>query len=287
MYETLRAEVEKRSHPKAKFWPLMSDDELQKLADDIKANKQRLPIYETIKGEIVDGRNRFLACMIAGVDPVVETITERMYGPIESFIASMNEHRRHLGKAERNAIFKQMRKAGKTVREVAAAMKVSTSTVSENSKPESITVRNRTVKHDPKNERNGTVSGTGKGTEHSDAEKRQSGSKMVGRGHRLPKEKPIKITFVSLGDDGPAWQCNDNLVSLNTDFFEFTERREDTETIKRHVAHIVAGAASHVENKGKFPGMDWTGIDQDEPRRAHCFAYIMEQLRNREPTVIA
>src|SRR5262245_33089491 len=57
------------AHPVADEFPWMSEDELQELADDIKTNGQRQPIVKLRDGRIVDGRNRELACLVAGAIP--------------------------------------------------------------------------------------------------------------------------------------------------------------------------------------------------------------------------
>lgn len=84
------------AHPDAAIFPMMSADELADLAADIKENGQRFPIiigpYEG-REVIVDGRNRYEACEIAGVDPKFEKLNG--HEP-KSFILSMNVQRRHM-----------------------------------------------------------------------------------------------------------------------------------------------------------------------------------------------
>ena len=64
-------------HPVASMFPMIKDDELQALADDIKANGQYEPIllatYDMSDPDgwfLLDGRNRFKACELAGVEPL-------------------------------------------------------------------------------------------------------------------------------------------------------------------------------------------------------------------------
>lgn len=55
-------------HPAAAIFPMLPDDELQALADDIKEHGLRQPIVLAHPDrEILDGRNRLAACRIAGV----------------------------------------------------------------------------------------------------------------------------------------------------------------------------------------------------------------------------
>jgi hypothetical protein len=53
--------------------PGMSDEALEELAADIKANGQKLPIQIDASGILFDGRNRLEACKRAGVEPRIET----------------------------------------------------------------------------------------------------------------------------------------------------------------------------------------------------------------------
>lgn len=62
-----------KTHFWADEWPLNQDD-VDALAESIKAGGQRHPILTLKDGTIVDGRNRWLACEIAGVKPIVKVI---------------------------------------------------------------------------------------------------------------------------------------------------------------------------------------------------------------------
>jgi ParB-like chromosome segregation protein Spo0J len=56
-------------HPYADAFPMMSDDKLDALADDIKVNGLLHPIIRDKDGRLVDGRNRLAACKRAGIEP--------------------------------------------------------------------------------------------------------------------------------------------------------------------------------------------------------------------------
>lgn len=84
-------------HEYADIFPLIPDADLEALADDIKANGLHHHIT-TLDGKILDGRNRYLACVKAGVVPVFE---EYDGGDPIAFIVSENINRRHLNESQR------------------------------------------------------------------------------------------------------------------------------------------------------------------------------------------
>lgn len=65
------------AHPAADQFPLLEQDELESLAEDIAANGLSYPIVVDENGHVVDGRNRWLACEIAGVEPITEPLGDR------------------------------------------------------------------------------------------------------------------------------------------------------------------------------------------------------------------
>jgi hypothetical protein len=56
-------------HPAADVFPMMTQEELIDLAEDIKEHGLLCPIVLTEEGLLADGRNRSMACRIAGVEP--------------------------------------------------------------------------------------------------------------------------------------------------------------------------------------------------------------------------
>ena len=95
-------------HPVASLFPMIDDESLNALAEDIKKNGQREPIIVAYLDEamidepaVIDGRNRFAACGLAGVEPefkFVMSLNDRELSPqvIADWIISHNLHRRHL-----------------------------------------------------------------------------------------------------------------------------------------------------------------------------------------------
>ena len=82
-------------HPAATLFPMMDAEALQALADDIREHGQREPVI-LYHGAVLDGRNRLLACELAGVEPRFVTRTDAEVGDPIDFVLSLNKHRRHL-----------------------------------------------------------------------------------------------------------------------------------------------------------------------------------------------
>ena len=91
-------------HPLAALFPELLPEELAQLARDIKERGQLEPIV-LYKGLILDGRNRYKACQLVGVNPRIEEfnaqISER--SP-EEFVLSRNLRRRHLSVGQKAAV---------------------------------------------------------------------------------------------------------------------------------------------------------------------------------------
>jgi hypothetical protein len=80
-------------HKLADLFPLLPDDEVEELAEDIKKNGQKIKIV-THQGKILEGRNRYLACKKAGVEPRFAELPANQ-DPL-AYVISMNIRRRHL-----------------------------------------------------------------------------------------------------------------------------------------------------------------------------------------------
>lgn len=109
-------------HPVASLFPMIDDESLRGLADDIRENGLREPIVLAHMGDgfddevLIDGRNRYRACLLAGVEPKfvdlhtlpnvsadegADFITEES---VSRWIVSHNLHRRHLSPSQRAAV---------------------------------------------------------------------------------------------------------------------------------------------------------------------------------------
>lgn len=89
-------------HPYANLFPMLDHERLQELADDIERNGQREPI-RTYEGAILDGRNRWRACEIAGVQPVTEPFDGSREEALNA-VVGWNLHRRHLSDSQRGMV---------------------------------------------------------------------------------------------------------------------------------------------------------------------------------------
>ncbi len=88
-------------HSACRIFPPLSQEELEELAADIKANGLRNPIT-TYQGRILDGRNRYKACLLAGVRP--RFVKWSGNGSPLQWVVSQNLLRRHLTASQRAAV---------------------------------------------------------------------------------------------------------------------------------------------------------------------------------------
>lgn len=87
-------------HPLCTLFPRLVGQEFDALKSDIIANGQREPIV-VHEGLVLDGGNRYRACIEAGVEPVLKNFTG---ASAVSFVLSANLHRRHLSAGQQAAI---------------------------------------------------------------------------------------------------------------------------------------------------------------------------------------
>lgn len=88
-------------HPAAQLFPMLPEPELKKLAADIKKNGLVYPVIMCEK-MILDGRNRLLACEMAGVGVHFRDYQtyKSEHSPVE-YVMAMNLHRRQLTPGQR------------------------------------------------------------------------------------------------------------------------------------------------------------------------------------------
>ena len=86
-------------HPVAEIFPLVEGEEFDQLVADIKEHGLLEPIWLHTDGSIIDGRNRYRACLEADVE--YKTRQWDGSGSLVGFVVSMNLKRRHLTASQR------------------------------------------------------------------------------------------------------------------------------------------------------------------------------------------
>src|SRR5437764_806061 len=86
-------------HEVANIFPMMADEEFTALVADIKTNGQLTPVW-TYQGKIIDGRNRYKACMELGIEPQFKEWNGDEANLL-SFVLSLNLQRRHLTSSQK------------------------------------------------------------------------------------------------------------------------------------------------------------------------------------------
>ena len=95
-------------HPLCSIFPPMSDEEFERLRDDIATHGQRQPIL-LYDGQILDGRHRHDACLLLKIEPKFETF-HGTFDEAESLVLSLNLARRHLDSSQRGMVATRLAK---------------------------------------------------------------------------------------------------------------------------------------------------------------------------------
>jgi protein gp37 len=84
-------------HPVADIFPLLHGEEFDRLVESIKQSGLQEPIVLSRDEVLIDGRNRYRACIKANVDPVVSKLSANYdEAEIRDYIINANLQRRHL-----------------------------------------------------------------------------------------------------------------------------------------------------------------------------------------------
>lgn len=94
--------TEPKFHPLSAYFPMLPEGEFEQLKDSISKFGLLEPIT-TLDGMILDGRNRYKACMEVGVTPRYRDYFENEHEPID-FVVAANMRRRHLTPGQRGQI---------------------------------------------------------------------------------------------------------------------------------------------------------------------------------------
>ncbi|WP_083200656.1 ParB N-terminal domain-containing protein [Trueperella bernardiae] len=87
-----------KTHPYADKYPMLPADELAELTQSIRANGLRQPIVLDTEGRILDGRNRYVACEKAGIQPQFTTYEGE---DLAEYVIDCNTSRRHMSTGAR------------------------------------------------------------------------------------------------------------------------------------------------------------------------------------------
>jgi ParB-like chromosome segregation protein Spo0J len=118
-------------HPLAERYPLLEGKQFEDFVEDIRAHGQDQSI-KLWQGQILDGRNRYRACLQLGIEPVFEDVSHLPEEHLDAYLATLNEHRRQLTpewqkklRDERIARVAQAHRQGASTREIAKRENVS------------------------------------------------------------------------------------------------------------------------------------------------------------------
>lgn len=103
-------------HPLAELFPLMQGEDFAELVEAIRAHGQREPIV-IYQSKVLDGRNRYRACLEIGLDPRLRPFQPDKEGDPLDYVVDLNLPRRHLNESQRAmaaADMKRLRQGART-----------------------------------------------------------------------------------------------------------------------------------------------------------------------------
>jgi N6-adenosine-specific RNA methylase IME4 len=96
----------RKFHPVANIFPLMVGKPFERLVESIRVHGLLNPIWLHPDGSIIDGRNRYRACLEAGVEPWYREWDGK--GSLVAFVVAQNIERRHLTKTQKALLGKAL-----------------------------------------------------------------------------------------------------------------------------------------------------------------------------------
>jgi len=124
-------------HKLCEMFPGLPEKDFNALIQDIKENGLKEPIVKDKEDRIIDGRQRFKACLAAQVEPRFRVVDFTSEAAIAIFIRSANIHRRHLSQSGKARFIAKLAVSDSSpvkivnVSPLAKQLKVSESAVSE------------------------------------------------------------------------------------------------------------------------------------------------------------
>lgn len=117
-------------HELAEAFPPMDGEAFAALVEDIRQNGLLTRITLSADGKILDGRNRYKACLAAEVEPTFEVYNgDGTREDLVGFVISRNFHRRHLTESQRAMVAARMVREGVTVTLASSQLNVSRESV--------------------------------------------------------------------------------------------------------------------------------------------------------------
>jgi hypothetical protein len=191
-------------HPLSMWFPLMEGEEFENFTNDVGRTGQR----ETVKlyqGKILDGRNRYLACKARGIPCRYENWNGE--GDPADYVISMNFHRRHLTAEARQKLVLELRKDGKSIRQIAERLQTSVGSVHRDI--DQATVPNGTVA--------GELPSTIKGKDGKSRQARTPRGKGTKRGGKTKAQAPTPPVQDNDDPIGEGEPIGDNGISTKED----------------------------------------------------------------------
>lgn len=96
-------------HPAAELFPMLEGKAFDELVEDIRQNGQKESVT-FFRGQLLDGRNRYRACQVLGIEPDVCEIDDDYELDPVAWVLSHNLYRRHLTESQRAMVAAKLAK---------------------------------------------------------------------------------------------------------------------------------------------------------------------------------